>query len=133
MVFITTFKVIMKIRVSLVALSCIFIFPPGYTEYRTETLINDAGLDIAKLSDTISDTNNAPIDTTPKYVYIDTPFLQYESRLIDMDTPINSIIEYNGHILFAREDGLLELSSGGPLKIQIHGFENIRRILRFKE
>lgn len=77
---------------------------------RSEGINSSDASDISQIVDDVG-VEDADVSRDKGYIYIyeDKPFVQYRSTLIDTDVSVNAVVEYQGRIIAARDDGLFYL------------------------
>ncbi len=122
----------MKSYIFLIAAYLIINLSTACTDKRFENIILDTGIDVTgnedilEISDTTSDTQT--LDSGNKSIYVDKPFIQYEAEIYDMETSVNSIVEFNNKLILGRDDGLYILNEGKTDFLSIFGNQRIIKL-----
>jgi len=89
-----------------------------------DTIYVDGGTDVSAYNGTDS-------GVVYNQKYKDIPFVQYESELVDMPSPVISLVNYHGDVLYVRDGEIYSLNSAK--KLSVYEGMAIQRIYNFAD
>ncbi|GEM_PF-4658157 len=113
-------KNLFKVYFLIFVLILIYLFFSCQESRTADTIYNDLQLpnDVVEHTDIYEDIFS---DTTLMNTYKDEPFIQFESKLLDMDSPVYTLNLYNNSIISGKDDGLYILSGENSIKLDHFG------------